>query len=125
MFTQAARAFSKAGSRGLATASAKAANNQRLAMGAAAAAVGVVSGIAAHKSDCLKIEIDDATAKKLLSALGSASKADGPRYNELLPPPAGAKIKCCVVECAQTYFEPPNACEPPPAPRPACASTKL
>jgi len=35
----------------------------------------------------------------LLAALSGGAKAPaGPRYNELLPPPAGSKIKACVVE---------------------------
>ena len=79
-------------------ASAKAAKNQRVLMGASAVAVGVAAGVAGYKSECLKIEIDDSTAKKLLSALSGASADNGPRYNELLPSPPGATVKACVVE---------------------------
>ena len=79
--------------------SASAAKSQKLAMGASAVAVGVAAGVATHQAECLKVEIDDATAKKLLAALSGAKSAPtGPRYNELLPAPAGATIKACVVE---------------------------
>ena len=94
MFSTAARTVAKSGARMLSTGAAKAAKNQRAVMGAAAAAVGVAAGVAGYKSECLKIELDDATAKKLLTALSAGSAATGPRYNELLPAPAGAKIKC-------------------------------
>jgi len=60
---------------------------------------GAAAGFVGYQNECLKIEIDDATAKKLLAALSGGAKAPaGPRYNELLPPPAGSKIKACVVE---------------------------
>jgi len=65
----------------------------------AAAAVGAVGvGATYNFSDCIKLDIDAATAKSLMAALKSASTDDGPRYNELLPSPPGAKFKLAVVE---------------------------
>jgi hypothetical protein len=99
MFASAAKNAAKSGARMLSSGAASAAKNQRVAMGASALAAGFAAGVAGYKSECLKIEIDDATAKKLLSALsGAKSEPAGPRYNELLPSPPGSKIKCCVVE---------------------------
>ena len=65
----------------------------------ATAAAGVASGLYGFQAENLKIEIDEATAKKLLAALSAGGKpAAAPRYNELMASPAGAKIKACVVE---------------------------
>ena len=65
----------------------------------AAAAAGVASGLYGFEAENLKIDIDEATAKKLLAALSAGGKpAAAPRYNELMASPAGAKIKACVVE---------------------------
>ena len=99
MFATVARNAARSGARMLSTGAANGAKNQRVVMGASALAAGVTAGIAGYKSECLKIEIDDATAGKLLKALKGGAPADlGPRYNELLPAPAGAKITACVVE---------------------------
>jgi hypothetical protein len=100
MFSTAARNVAKSGARYLSTGAAKAAKSQRVAMGASAVAAGIAAGVVGYKSECLKIEIDDATAKKLLSALSAGSTPTGPRYNTLLSSPPGASCKACVVECA-------------------------
>ena len=98
MFSFAARNLAKSGARMLSTSTGAAAKNQRVLMGASAVAVGMAAGVAGYKSECLKIEIDDSTAKKLLSALSGAKGENGPRYNELLPSPKDAKVHACVVE---------------------------
>ena len=98
MFSFAARNLAKSGARMLSTSTGAAAKNQRVLMGASAVAVGMAAGVAGYKSECLKIEIDDSTAKKLLSALSGAKVENGPRYNELLPSPKDAKVHACVVE---------------------------
>ena len=98
MFSSAARNAFKTGARMLSSGAAQTVKSQRFMMGASAVAVGVAAGVATHQADCLKVEIDDATAKKLLGALSAAKGDTGPRYNELLPAPAGATVKACVVE---------------------------
>ena len=100
MFSSAMRNFARSGARYLSTGAALAAKSQRAVLGVSAVAVGVAAGVGVHKSECLKVEIDDATAKKLLTALSGAAKAApaGPRYDTLLPSPAGATAMCCVVE---------------------------
>jgi len=98
MFASIARNVGRSGARMMSTSAASAAKNQRAVMGASAVAAGIAAGVAGYKSECLKIEIDDATAKKLLSALAGAKTATGPRYNTLLDSPPGATIKACVVE---------------------------
>jgi len=67
---------------------------------AGAAASAVAAGAAYNYADCIKIDIDPATAKTLMAALKAASSTDmsAPRYNELMPSPAGAKYKLAVVE---------------------------
>jgi len=65
---------------------------------AGAAAAAVTAGAAYNYSDCIKIEIDTATAKTLMAALKGAAANDGPRYNELMPSPPNAKFKLAVVE---------------------------
>ena len=87
MFATAARNVAKSGARMLSTGAARAANNQRVVMGAAGVAAGIAAGVAGYKSECLKIEIDDATAKKLLAALKGGATPTGPRYNELMASP--------------------------------------
>jgi len=97
MFSVASRVFSKAGVRSFSTAASAA--RPRALVGAAAAAVGIAAGYTGYANECLKIEIDDATAKKLLAALSTAAPAaKGPRYNELMPSPANPAAKVCVVE---------------------------
>ncbi|KAL3931285.1 MAG: hypothetical protein SGPRY_001187 [Prymnesium sp.] len=68
-----------------------------LAGAAFAAAAGTV---AAGWAGCLNIELDPSTAKSLLASLKAVDQKEerGPRYNELLPSPAGAKFKLAVVE---------------------------
>jgi len=94
MFARFARSVARNGSRMLSSS----ATTPRSAIGASAVAAGIAAGALGYHSDCLKIELDDATAKKLLSALQGKSAAAGPRYNELMPSPAGSKINACVVE---------------------------
>ena len=97
MFRVASRVISKAGVRSFSTAASAA--RPRALVGAAAAAVGIAAGYTGYANECLKIEIDDATAKKLLAALSTAAPAaKGPRYNELMPSPANPAAKVCVVE---------------------------
>ena len=67
-------------------------------MTGSAIAAGVAASFYGYQAENIRIEIDDATAKKLLAALSTAKPASGPRYNELMPSPAGSSIKCCVVE---------------------------
>ena len=98
MFASIARNVGRSGARMMSTSAASAAKNQRAVMGASAVAAGIAAGVAGYKSECLKIEIDDATASKLLSALSGAPKVCGPRYNELMTSPPEAKLKACVVE---------------------------
>jgi len=95
-----ARAFSRVSARALSTSAATAARRSPNALvGASAVAAGVAAGVLGYKSECLKVELDDATAKKLMAALSKGSKgSSGPRYNTLMPSPPGATIKCCVVE---------------------------
>jgi hypothetical protein len=88
MLATAARTIAKSGARALSTGAAKAAKHQRTVLGASAVAVGIAAGVAGYKSECLQIEIDDATAKSLLAAIKAGSNT-GARYNELLPSPAG------------------------------------
>jgi hypothetical protein len=97
MFRLASRAFAQAR---MASTSATAAARPRTLFGGAAVASGLAAGFVGYQNECLKIEIDEATAKKLLAALstGAKPKSAGARYNELLPPPAGSTIKACVVE---------------------------
>merc|ERR1719453_1585517 len=97
MFRVASRVVSKAGARSYSTTAASGARPRAL-VGAATAAVGIASGFYGYSNECLKIELDDATAKSLLAALSTAKPVAGPRYNELMPSPAGAPAKCCVVE---------------------------
>jgi len=74
------------------------ASSMRLVAGAGAAALG--AGAAYNYSECIKIDLDASTAKSLLKALQSAGGAapTGPRYNELMKSPPGAKYKLAVVE---------------------------
>jgi hypothetical protein len=65
-------------------------------MGGAALAAGA-AGLYGYTS-CLKVEIDDATAKSLLAQLESGLKNKGPRYNELMSQPANPKYRLAVVE---------------------------
>mmetsp|Transcript_73329 Transcript_73329/g.122469 ORF Transcript_73329/g.122469 Transcript_73329/m.122469 type:complete len:490 (+) Transcript_73329:18-1487(+) len=92
------RTFAKAGARLFSSSSASAGHSRRAAYGAAAAAAAAAASYG-YMTECLKIEIDDATATKLMSALSGASKAPaGPRYNTLRPSPPDAKYKLAVVE---------------------------
>ena len=61
MFRVASRVISKAGVRSFSTAASAA--RPRAFVGAAAAAVGIAAGYTGYSNECLKIEIDDATAK--------------------------------------------------------------
>merc|ERR1719453_2224210 len=97
MFRVASRVISKSAVRSYSNVAGSAAR-PRVVMGASAVAAGVAAGVLGYKSECLKIGLDDATAKKLLAALSTAKPVAGPRYNELMPSPAGAECKCCVVE---------------------------
>ncbi|KAL1515629.1 hypothetical protein AB1Y20_002247 [Prymnesium parvum] len=65
----------------------------RVAAGAALAA-----GAAASYTDCISVDLDPAAAKSLLKSLQKMGEERGPRYNELLPAPPGAKYKLAVVE---------------------------
>jgi len=98
MFSNLARNVSKSGARMLSSGAAKAAKSQRVAMGASAVAAGIAAGVLGYKSECLKIELDDATAKKLLAALSAGKKPSGTRYNTLMPSPSSPEAKVCVVE---------------------------
>jgi hypothetical protein len=94
MFRFASRTFANAGAR---MANLTGGFTQpRMAVASAAVATGAI-GYYGMQNECLKIEIDDATAKKLLAAL-QPKQATGPRYNTLLPSPPNAAVKCCVVE---------------------------
>jgi hypothetical protein len=72
-----------------------------------AGATGAATGIMALSqyqppaSRCLKIDLDDETAKGFLAALSKSSlpAATAMRQGALLPSPSNPKIKCCVVEC--------------------------
>ena len=103
-----ARAFSRVSARALSTSAATAARRSPNALvGASAVAAGVAAGVLGYKSECLKVELDDATAKKLMAALSKGSKgSSGPRYNTLMPSPPGATIKCCVVEVRALALSP-------------------
>jgi len=101
MFRAVTRSLAKVGTRAYSSATASAvarAPRSGLVAGAAVAA-GVASSLYGYHAENIKIEIDDATAKKLLAALSTAKPAaSGPRYNTLLSSPPNATIKCCVVE---------------------------
>merc|ERR1719453_1289874 len=97
MFRVASRVISKSAVRSYSNVAGSAARPRAL-VGAAAAVVGIGSAYYGYSNECLKIELDDATAKSLLAALSTAKPVAGPRYNELMPSPAGAECKCCVVE---------------------------
>ena len=94
MFRFASRTFANAGAR-MANMTGGFAR-PRMAVASAAVATGAI-GYYGMRNECLKIEIDDATAKKLLAAL-QPKQSTGPRYNTLLPSPPNATVKCCVVE---------------------------
>ena len=99
MLSFASRAARTMGARAMSTSAASAAAKRpNFAIGASAVAAGVAAGCFGYKTECLKIELDDATAKKLAAALSAGATPTGPRYNTLMPSPAGANIKCCVVE---------------------------
>jgi hypothetical protein len=115
----------RVGARALSTSAATAVRrSQHSLLGASAVAAGVAAGVYGYQSECLKIDIPDETAKALMAALSKGSKgskATGPRYNTLMPSPAGANIKCCVVEVRAaatalvptTTLQPSNLCAPP------------
>jgi len=91
------RVISKAALSGSRQISSKAAfaGRSRMLYGGAAV-VGAAAAYGASEAGC--ITIDTATAKALLSQLQAQLGEKEPRYNTLLPSPAGAKYKVCVVE---------------------------